>query len=91
MSPQLLEKYIRNTEIILSETGTYDDFQEFKSKILEMEDVEQNLILVFALGFFAANQYYTDEIKQLLKERKLELKLSEVHSIVKEVSTRPLC
>ena len=52
--------------------------------------MQENFVLIFMLGYFAANQYYTNKVKDLLKERKLEFKLSEIHNIIKEVSGKPL-
>lgn len=85
MTEQILQTYLRNADIILAETGTYADFVELKNN-----PTEENLVLIFMLGYFAANQYYTNKVKDLLKERKLEFKLSEIHNIIKEVSGKPL-
>lgn len=85
MKKEILEKYMRSSSIIQAETGTLDDFNNLKE-----DPTESNLVLIFMLGYFAANQYYTDEVRQLLKEKKLELKLSEIHDIVKEISSKPL-
>jgi len=85
MNEQILQTYLRNADIILAETGTYDDFVDLKNN-----PTEENFVLIFMLGYFAANQYYTNKVKDLLKERKLEFKLSEIHNIIKEVSGKPL-
>lgn len=85
MDEQILQTYLRNADIILAETGTYDDFVDLKNN-----PTEENFVLIFMLGYFAANQYYTNKVKDLLKERKLEFKLSEIHNIIKEVSGKPL-
>ena len=85
MNSEMLEKYLRNSVLIQTETGTYDDFFE-----LCQNPTEDNLVLIFMLGYFAANQFYTDKIRELLNERKLEFKLSDVHEIVKEISRKPL-
>lgn len=90
MTEEILQKYIRNSDLIQFETGTFEDFTELKEQILRGTDVEKNLVLIFALGYFSANQFYTNEVRHLLSDRKLELKLSEVHDIVKKISGKPL-
>jgi len=85
MNQELLQKYLRNADLIMFETGTFDDFMNLKENIND-----DNLILIFMLGYFASNQYYTNKIKELLNDRKFEFKLSEVHNIVKEISGKPL-
>jgi hypothetical protein len=90
MTEEILQKYIRNSDLIQFETGTFDDFTQLKEQIMKGENVEQNLVLIFALGYFAANQFYTNEVRHLLSDKKLELKLSEFHEIVKKISGKPL-
>lgn len=85
MESELLEKYLRNSFLIQTETNTFDDFVE-----LCKEPSEQNLNLIYMLGFFAANQCYTDKVREFLAERKLEFKLSEVYNMVKEISGKSL-
>ena len=90
MTEEILQKYIRNSDLIQFETGTFDDFTQLKEQITKGENVEQNLVLIFSLGYFAANQFYTNEVRHLLSDKKLELKLSEFHEIVKKISGKPL-
>lgn len=80
-----LELYLRNADIIMLETGIFDDFVELKNNIND-----NNLVLIFMLGYFASNQYYTNKLKELLKENKTDLKLSDLHTIISEISSKPL-
>jgi hypothetical protein len=85
MNEQILQTYLKNADIIMAETGTYSDYVDLKNN-----PSEENLVLIFMLGYFAANQYYTNKVKELLRERKMEFKLSEIHNIIKEISGKPL-
>lgn len=90
MTEEILQKYLRNSDLIQFETGTFEDFTDLKEQILRGTDIEKNLVLIFALGYFSANQFYTNEVRHLLSDRKMELKLSEFHEIVKKISGKPL-
>ena len=80
-----LETYLRNADIIMLETGILDDFFELTNNINDT-----NLVLIFMLGYFASNQYYTNKLKELLKEKKIDIKLSELHALISEISSKPL-